>query len=110
MIYKNKTIFVFSGISTNLSKENLPNETALLNSDSRKGQSGLAVGKLSEDTKDGQSDDFSDLMDYLALDSYEKKKFRAVIARMHPVVNNDADELKKQRNPTIGEIKKMKIE
>lgn len=79
--------------------------------DSRKGQNGLAVGKLSENAdKDGQSDDFSDLMDYLALDSYEKEKLRTIVSRTHAVVKNDADELKKQQNPTIGDIKKIKIE
>lgn len=83
----------------------------MLNSDSRKGQNGLAVGKLSENAdNDGQSDDFSDLMDYLALDSYEKEKLRTIVSRTHAVVKNDADELKKQQNPTIGDIKKIKIE
>ncbi|XP_066140145.1 extracellular serine/threonine protein CG31145 [Euwallacea fornicatus] len=101
-----------SGISTNISKESLPNETAPLssNADSRKQENAL-LKKLPEGGgKEEQFDDFSDLMDYLSLDTYERAKFREDVSRTHPVINDDKHESKKQRNPTIGDIKKIKIE
>ncbi|XP_048526005.1 extracellular serine/threonine protein CG31145-like, partial [Dendroctonus ponderosae] len=94
-----------SGISMNISKENLPNETALLRGEAGR-QSGAGQMQNQVSNKE-QEDDFSDLLDYLMLDTYERGKFRADLSRINPVV---AAEETKSKNPTIGELKNINLE
>lgn len=102
------TVFVCSGISINISKENLPNETALLRGETGRESDVGQVQKVSKNAaKEEAFDDFSDLLDYLMLDTYERGKFRADLARINPVVT--AEE-KKSKNPTIGQLKNINLE
>uniref|UniRef100_A0AAR5PBZ9 FAM20 C-terminal domain-containing protein n=1 Tax=Dendroctonus ponderosae TaxID=77166 RepID=A0AAR5PBZ9_DENPD len=94
-----------SGISMNISKENLPNETALLRGEAGR-ESGAGQMQNQVSNKE-QEDDFSDLLDYLMLDTYERGKFRADLSRINPVV---AAEETKSKNPTIGELKNINLE
>lgn len=56
-------------------------------------------------------DDFSDLMDYIMLDSIEREQHRINVARVHPVIEKNIDGTITVRddNPTIADIKKIKI-
>ncbi|CAH1154563.1 unnamed protein product [Phaedon cochleariae] len=100
-----------SAISTNISKETLPNETSILHNN---GKYRSEEHPLSENenpgSKDGKGpalrDDFGDIVDYLALDSGERDKFREEIDRIHPVIGK-RDEVKRR---TIGEMKQLVLE
>lgn len=53
-------------------------------------------------------DQFNDIMDYIMLDTMEREKHRLEVDRTHPVIekfDNDNDNY----NPTIGDIKKIKL-
>lgn len=49
-------------------------------------------------------------MDYVALDTYERAKFRADVSRIHPVIKDEQHATKKKKNPTIADLKKITIE
>lgn len=54
-------------------------------------------------------DDFSDLMDYVMLDTIEREKHRLDVDRIHPVIEKNVDSNSIDTdNPTIGDIKKIK--
>lgn len=53
-------------------------------------------------------DQFSDLMDYVMLDTMEREKHRLEVDRTHPVVERSDSEMDSY-NPSIGEIKKIKL-
>lgn len=99
-------IFYFSGSSANASKEILPPEPAppgALKNTPLKQQSS---NKLSKE----KQDDFSDLIDYVLLDSAEKEKHRVEIDRVHPVIEKKVEgRLLKLGNPTIADMKKISI-
>lgn len=98
-------MFFFSASSTNASKESLPVETA---SNTLKE---LPEKKLvpSKETKE-KHDDFSDLMDYMMLDSTEREKHRVEIDRVHPVIQKSMEgDLIKVGNPTIADLRKVAI-
>ncbi|KAF5285799.1 hypothetical protein FQA39_LY04260 [Lamprigera yunnana] len=60
--------------------------------------------------KDEEHDDFSDLMDYMMLGPAEQEKHRIDVDREHVVVQKSMEgDLIKIDNPTIAEIKKVKI-
>ncbi|KAL1494378.1 hypothetical protein ABEB36_009986 [Hypothenemus hampei] len=92
-----------SGLSTNVSKESLPSETAPLDPKNTN-----QINVVHEATK--EMDNFEDLVDYLDLESHERKKFRVDLFRVHPVVVDDANEKKRRPNPSISEIKKINVE
>ncbi|RZC42693.1 hypothetical protein BDFB_004602 [Asbolus verrucosus] len=92
--------------STNASKENFPVEPTSVN-----GLKDLPEKKAfpSKETKE-KHDDFSDLMDYIMLDSAEREKHRVEIDRVHPVIqkSEEGDPLKVS-NPTIAQVRKISI-
>ncbi|XP_074040838.1 extracellular serine/threonine protein CG31145 [Leptinotarsa decemlineata] len=103
-----------SALSTNISKESLPNETSILNNviDNSHVQNEGVLADIEEEGKaKGQHDDFSDIVDYIMLNSDEREKYRLDIDRIHPVIarTREGDEIK-ERYPTIGVMKKMKLE
>ncbi|XP_008197278.2 extracellular serine/threonine protein CG31145 isoform X2 [Tribolium castaneum] len=55
-------------------------------------------------------DDFSDLMDYMMLDSAEREKHRVEIDRVHPVIQKSMEgDLVKVGNPTIAQLRKVAV-
>lgn len=66
--------------------------------------------RVSTTTKKRIHDDFSDLMDYIMLDSIEREKHRIDVERIHPVVEKNVEgTIRDDNNPTIADIKKIKI-
>ncbi|XP_030749815.1 extracellular serine/threonine protein CG31145 [Sitophilus oryzae] len=95
-----------SGISGNMSKESLPNDTVVNTKRSHKDDS-HKIPNI--DDKDEQVDDFSDLMDYVALDSLEREKYKLEVGRSHGVISKVAGGTNSD-NPTIGDLKNIIIE
>ncbi|XP_071052238.1 extracellular serine/threonine protein CG31145 [Onthophagus taurus] len=100
-----------SASSNNASKEN--SETG--NSAFEK----VRIRGSSTTKKSKKHDDFSDLYDYIMLESIEKEKHRVEVDRVHPVVQK-SDELEPtdeqqqvllalSENPTLGELKKIEL-
>lgn len=57
-----------------------------------------------------QHDDFSDLVDYLVLNSDERERHRELVSRVSPVIQKSGEgDLVKVGNPTLGDLKKLKI-
>lgn len=56
-----------------------------------------------------QHDDFSDLYDYIMLDTWEREKHRVDLNRVHPVVVQKSSEgdLLRVGNPTIAELRRI---
>lgn len=54
-------------------------------------------------------DDFSDLMDYVILDSRERGGHREAVGRVHPVVQRSGEgDLTKVGNPSLGELRHIR--
>ncbi|KAG5865571.1 hypothetical protein JTB14_029815 [Gonioctena quinquepunctata] len=72
-----------------MSKESLLNETSILNS--VRDTSHIENGAISADNEKegktkGRHDDFSDIVDYVMLNSDDREKYRLDIDRIHPVI------------------------
>lgn len=73
---------------------------------------GAKLNKKSNEIKkkEEEHDDFSDLMDYMLLGSAEREKHRIEVDREHIVIQRSMEgDLVRVDNPTIAEIKKIKI-
>ncbi|KAK5641275.1 hypothetical protein RI129_009822 [Pyrocoelia pectoralis] len=73
---------------------------------------GAKLNKKSNEIKkkEEEHDDFSDLMDYMMLGSAEREKHRIEVDREHIVIQRSMEgDLVRVDNPTIAEIKKIKI-
>ncbi|CAG9864003.1 unnamed protein product [Phyllotreta striolata] len=95
-----------SGSGANMSKESLPNEQSVIKG-MKEGRREAAVGPPPPPR---QHDDFSDVMDYVALDAVERKRFRSAEERPSAVVIDEARRRAKKEAPSIGRLKNMFIE
>lgn len=88
----------------NVSKESLPNETSILHTkNSRNIHNEANVPDKGNDPN--ENDDFSDIVDYLLLDTNERGK----IERQHLVIDISENHAK-SKNPTLGQLKNIKAE
>ncbi|XP_057668825.1 extracellular serine/threonine protein CG31145 isoform X2 [Diorhabda carinulata] len=101
----------------NFSKETLPNDISVLNGRIKDIATASNDAFLPDDKqKDGRKlpvqhrhDDFSDIVDYIMLDEYDRQNFRNEIDRIHAVVSKQKNKSTKKRR-TIGEMKRLYIE
>ncbi|XP_060523041.1 extracellular serine/threonine protein CG31145 isoform X2 [Cylas formicarius] len=91
------------GGAGNVSKESVPSEGAALRGASKK--------TSADDPLDRQEvvdfDDFSDLMDYVALGDAEKEKYRIDVGRVNPVIRKDEADARRASGVTLGTLKKF---
>ncbi|KAF7266562.1 hypothetical protein GWI33_020070 [Rhynchophorus ferrugineus] len=95
-----------SAVSGNISKESLPNDTIVHSAAKSTGKSGSQ--KIKNLGIKEQFDGFNDLVDYLALDSMEREKYKLEIGRTHGVIKKI--EVDDQENPSLGELKSIILE
>lgn len=105
--------FLFLAIcfSYNASKESLPVETPTAPQGNQ-----LGSGKLKNlphrfrRPETTIHDDFSDLMDYILLDSSERAKHRIDVDRVHPVIQKSMEgDLVRVDNPSIADLMHIQI-
>lgn len=99
--------FLCYSASNNASKENLPPETT--SSNIPKNPSKLKES-LRKSKKSKHHDDFSDLVDYMELESSEKEKHRIDIGRIHAVVQRSKEgDLVRVDNPNVADLLGIEI-
>ncbi|KAL3272813.1 hypothetical protein HHI36_014273 [Cryptolaemus montrouzieri] len=91
--------------SVNISKEAVPLEQKQSENLIQSSQ------KIKDNIVTEEHDDFSDLLDYILLDDYDREKFRTGVGRESPVLQKDFyGELVRTKNPSIAELKHIDLE
>lgn len=108
MLHRSYIFSCCSALSLNVSKESLPNETSILHTKNSRTVHNEAISP-DKGNDPAEQDDFSDIVDYIMLDTKEREKYKLDLDKIYPVVGRTDGPLKK-KNPTLGQLKNLKLE